>query len=304
MIMDIFSAAVQFFCEKMDKLLMILTTDLTTYQNGAIWDAVEMVYMALLSVGLTIAGILIWFGLLHSMDRYAELKKPSVWLRFLAEIILINAVLYYGKDLLLTTIQVGQGIAKHMMQVCGMVAADGTTIFHIAIPEGLDTAISSMSLTKEVGLFIVVIIASLWIVISTCGVLLSVYGRLFNLYLLVAISPLPLSAAMGKPTRFVTYNYLKTFVSVVMEALVMILVLYLFKAFFTSGFNVELEPYVVESGNWIHSTTTTPIINGVPVTTTASEVVFGYMAEISFLFLMLFGMLKGTDKLVNRIFGI
>ena len=304
MIIDIFSAAVQFFCEKMDKLLMLLTTDLTAFQNGAIWNAIEIVYTALLSVGLTIAGILIWFGLLQSTDRYVELKKPSVWLKFLAEIILINALMYYGKDLLLTTVQIGQGIAKKMMQVCGMVSADGSSIFHIAIPEGLGQAVDSMSLTKEVGLFIAVIIASLWIVISTCGVLLSVYGRLFNLYLLIAISPLPVAAAMGRPTRFVSFNFFKTFLSVVMEALVMILVLYLFKAFFTSGFNVELEPYVIESGNFIHSTTTTPIINGEPVTTTAAEVVFGYMAEISFLFLMLFGMLKGTDKLVNRIFGI
>ncbi|MBQ9872762.1 MAG: hypothetical protein IJM27_12650 [Eubacterium sp.] len=304
MIMEIFSAAVQFFCEKMDKLLMLLTTDLTTFQNGTIWDAIQTVYMAMMSVGLTVAGILIWFGLLQSMDRYAELKRPSVWLRFLAEIILINAVLYYGKDLLLTTVQIGQGIARRMMQVCGMIAADGTSIFHITIPDGLGQAIDSMSLTKEVGLFIVVIVASLWIVISTCGVLLSVYGRLFNLYLLIAVSPLPIASAIGKPTRFISFNFLKTFLSVVLEALVMVLVLYLFKAFFISGFDVELGPYVVESGNWVHSTTTTPIIDGVPVTTTASEVVFGYMAEISFLFLMLFGMLKGTDKLINRIFGV
>ena len=225
-------------------------------------------------------------------------------MRFLAEIILINAILYYGKNILLTLIQVGQGIARKMMEVCGMIAADGTSIFHITMPDGLDTAINSMSLTKEVGLFIAVIFASLWIVISTCGVLLSVYGRLFNLYLLVAISPLPISAAIGKPTRFVSYNFLKTFLSVVLEALVMILVLYLFKAFFTSGFDVGLDPYVVETGNWIHSETITPIINGESVTTTAAEVVFKYMAEVSFLFLMLFGMLKGTDKLVNRIFGI
>lgn len=304
MILDIFSAAIQFFCEKMDKLLILLTTDITTYQGGAIWSAVETVYMALMSVGLTVAGILIWFGLLQSMDRYVELKKPSVWVRFLAEIILINAILYYGKNILLTLIHVGQGIARKMMEVCGMIAADGTSIFHITMPDGLDTAINSMSLTKEVGLFIAVIFASLWIVISTCGVLLSVYGRLFNLYLLVAISPLPISAAIGKPTRFVSYNFLKTFLSVVLEALVMILVLYLFKAFFTSGFDVGLDTYVVETGNWIHSETITPIINGEPVTTTAAEVVFKYMAEVSFLFLMLFGMLKGTDKLVNRIFGI
>ena len=32
--------------------------------------------------------------------------------------------------------------------------------------------------------------------------------------------------------------------------------------------------------------------------------VFSYIAEMAFLFLMLFGMLKGTDKLVHRIFGI
>ena len=85
MIIDIFSAAVQFFCEKMDKLLMLLTTDLTTFQNGAIWNAIEIVYTALLSVGLTIAGILIWFGLLQSTDRYVELKKPSVWLKFCSQ---------------------------------------------------------------------------------------------------------------------------------------------------------------------------------------------------------------------------
>ena len=264
----------------------------------------ENVYTALLAIGLTLAGIFIWFGLLQSMDRYAELRRPSVWIRFLVEIILINAIMYYGKDLLLTMVKVGQGVARKMMEVCGMITADGTSIFHITIPEGLNTAIDSMSLTKEIGLFIVVIFASLWIVVSTCGVLLTVYGRLFNLYLLIAISPLPVASAIGKPTRFVSYNFLKTFLSVVMEALVMVLVLYLFEAFFTSGFNVELEPYVIESGNWFHSTTTAPVIDGQVVTTTASEVVFKYMAEISFLFLMLFGMLKGTDKLVNRIFGI
>ncbi len=304
MIVDIFSAALQFFCEKMDKLLMILTTDLTTYQGGAIWNAVQTIYDAMLAIGLTIAGVLIWFGLLQSTERYAELKKPSVWLNFLVEIVLTNAVLYYGKYILLNLIEIGQGIAKRMMEVCGMISSDGTSIFHLTIPEGLNEAIDSMSITKEVGLFIAVIFASLWIVIATCGVLLSVYGRLFNLYLLVAVSPLPIAAAIGKPTRFVSYNFLKTFLSVVLEALVMILVLYLFKAFFSSGFNVGLGPYVIESGNFIHSTTTTPIINGEPVTTTASEAVFGYMAEVAFLFLMLFGMLKGTEKLVNRIFGI
>jgi hypothetical protein len=52
-------------------------------------------------------------------------------------------------------------------------------------------------------------------------------GRLFNLYLMIAISPLPIATAIGKPTRFVFYNFVKSFLSVVLEALIVVLVLYI-----------------------------------------------------------------------------
>ena len=289
MIADIFAAALQFFCDKIDMFLGILTTDITTFQDGAIWRAVSALYDAMVAMGITIAGMLIWIGLLQSTSRYAELKRGTVWLQFLIEVILANAILYYGKYLLLECIKIGQGMTKRMMNVTGMVADDGTSIFHITIPEQLNDAIGRMRITRQIGVFIIVIIASVWIVISTCGVLLSVYGRLFNMYLLIAISPLPVSTVISKSTRFVFYNFLKTFLAVVLEALVMVLVLYLFQAFFTSGFNV----------GWSRS-----MGSGSTGAISDDSRVFGYMAEMSFLFLMLFGMLKGTDKLVNRIFGI
>lgn len=302
MIVDIFSAALAFFCEKIDKFLGILTTDITTYQGGAIWKAVSTVYDAMLAIGLTIAGVLIWIQLLSSMNKYAEFRKSTVWIQFIVEIVAANAILYYGKYILLQCIVIGQGIAKRMMNVTGMVSADGTSIFHIVVPEQLGNAIDNMSLLKEIGVFIVVIIASIWIVISTCGVLLSVYGRLFNLYLLIAISPLPIAAAMSKPTRFVTYNFFKSFLAVTLEALVMVLTLYLFQAFFSSGFNLKIarEDVLLTDSYFV-----THMADEIGLqTASASKAVFGYIAEISFLFLMLFGMLKGTDKLVNRIFGI
>ena len=289
MIADIFAAALHFFCEKIDQFLGILTTDITTFQDGAIWKAVSNLYDAMLAMGLTIAGMLIWIGLLQSTSRYAELKRATVWIQFLTEIIIANAVLYYGKYLLLECIKIGQGMTKRMMTVTGMVADDGTSIFHITVPDALNSAIGRMSITKQIGIFIVVIIAAVWIVISTCGVLLSVYGRLFNMYLLIAISPLPVSTVISKQTRFVFVNFFKTFLAVVLEALVMVLVLYLFQAFFTSGFNVE----------WSRS-----MGSGSSGAISDDSRVFNYMAEMSFLFLMLFGMLKGTDKLVNRVFGI
>ena len=44
-----------------------------------------------------------------------------------------------------------------------------------------------MSLGEGILLFVVVLIGAIFIVVSTIGVLLTVYGRLFNLYLMIAI---------------------------------------------------------------------------------------------------------------------
>lgn len=366
MIADIFAAALQFFNEKIAGMLTILTSDLVSYGSttpgkpGALWIAVENIYMAIWAIGVTIAGILIWMGLLQTTDRYAELRRPTVWVKFLVEIVLVNALLWYGKDILLTLVNIGQGITRTLMQKTGIIDANGDSIFHTVLPSTLDSAVRSMNLSSQIGLFIVVVIASLWIVISTCGVLLAVYGRLFNLYLLIMIAPLPISTAIGKPTRFVSLNYLKTFMSVVMEAVVIVLVLYLFSVFFTTQgkieLNLELKTDVISSAREEDSVMSLNIansiasgeftaaavtqddiekyrngelkpwkivakmtddeiidwyrtegpgsLNGFVPFENADSAMFSYMAQIGFLFLMLFGMLKGTDKLVNRIFGV
>ena len=129
MAMTILQAALTFFADKMRILLTILTTDITTYEGGVIWNAISNVYDAILAMGVTIAGVLIWFGLLSSTSRYAELKKASVWVQFLIEIVLTNAVLYYGKFLLLECIKIGQGMTEKLMHVTGMLTTNGNSIF-------------------------------------------------------------------------------------------------------------------------------------------------------------------------------
>ena len=61
MAMTMLQAALTFFADKMRNLLSILTTDITTYNGGVIWNAISSVYDAILAMGVTIAGVLIWF---------------------------------------------------------------------------------------------------------------------------------------------------------------------------------------------------------------------------------------------------
>ena len=161
--------------------------------------------------------------------------------------------------------------------------------------------------------------------VSTIGVLLTVYGRLFNLYLMIAISPLPIATAIGKPTRFVFYNFVKSFLSVVLEALVIVLVLYIFTKFIgnISSLDSTLENYqdpnmylldrgIIPTNNMsmmLGSTILTPeeieeYQRLVEIKDSLGGYVFSYIAEMAFLFMMLFGMLKGTEKLVHKIFGV
>jgi hypothetical protein len=306
--LGLFTAAINFFCNKMDIVIQVLTCDITTYKGGAIWRAVSLIYDSLLAVGIAIAGILIWVGLIESTTRFAELKRPSVMGFFLIEITCLNAILYYTKDLLLRCFMIGQGITEKVMQSVGMVNSDGTSIFQITVPETFQTCINNASWLSNIGIMIIVVIASVWIVVSTLAVLLTVYGRLYNMYLLIAISPLPVSTVISKPTRFVFVNFVKSFLSVTLEAIVMVIALYLFQAFFSSGFNDIMPQYIVDE-SWLGSSTTN-IINGMEAAATGqqtyspTEAVFTYLAEISFLFALLQSIMKGTDRIVNKIFGL
>lgn len=375
MSMSILQAALSFFADKMTKFLSILTVDITTYKGGVIWSVIGTIYDAILAMGVTIAGVLIWFGLFSSTSRYAELKKATVWGQFLVEIVITNAVLYYGKFLLLNVVNIGQGMARKLLSVTGMVVTTpelelpgGATIpsFEVmdlgvtkSVPSGLANAVDDLSMSKGILLFIVVLIGAVFIVVSTLGVLLTVYGRMFNLYLMIAISPLPIATAIGKPTRFVFFNFIKSFLSVVLEALVIVLVLFIFTKFagtepdinayaeyvapseYAAAINQAL-PLILDEGtldsdqmemvedileevrkdnpDGYVSPLTKPNVR-ILIPGSAKELldtynryasmkdnlaanVFSYIAELAFLFLMLFGMLKGTDKLVHRIFGI
>ena len=325
MAMSMLEAALTFFADKMRILLTILTTDITTYNGGVIWNVISSVYDAILAMGVTIAGVLIWFGLLSSTSRYAELKKASVWVQFLVEIILTNAVLYYGKYLLLECIKIGQGMTEKLMNVTGMMTTNGNSIFSVTVPDNLSVAVDSLSLGKGILLFVVVLIGAIFIVVSTIGVLLTVYGRLFNLYLMIAISPLPIATAIGKPTRFVFYNFVKSFLSVVLEALIVVLVLYIFTKFLgtSTGLDSALTNYTDPNVFLMdHGIIPTTNMTGALIATALTpeqieeyqrlleikdnlgSYVFSYIAEMAFLFMMLFGMLKGTEKLVHKIFGI
>lgn len=319
---EFLSAALAFFCEKMDTFLMMLTTDITTYNGGGIWNAICNIYSTLLIIGVTLANMFIWIELIESTTKWIEIKKSSVLITFLMEIVIVNVVIYYSKDILLTVYSIIQGITKSVLETTGMVTASGDSLFNISVNQEFADAVNAMPISTGMVLTVVIVIVSIWICISTIGVVLIVYVRIFNIYLLIAISPLAFACAMSRRTRFVFANFLKNFVSVSIEAVVLVLTLYLFKMLFESGINIDLSSLPQQSGGTAGAVlgVLTQLISSGTVGlgllggqayeyffNGGSEnfaILFWYLIEMSFLFAVMIGMVKGSERIVNKIFGI
>ena len=324
---EFLSAALAFFCEKMDTFIEMLTTDITTYNGGGIWTAICNVYSALLIIGVTLANMFIWIELIESTTKWIEIKKSSVLITFLIEIVVVNAIIYYSKDILLTVYSIIQGITRTVLTTTGMTTTYGDSLFSISVNQEFADAVNAMPISTAMVLTIVIVIVSIWICISTIGVVLIVYVRLFNIYLLSAISPLAFACAMSRRTRFVFVNFLKNFISVSIEAVVLVLTLYLFKMLFESGINIDLSSVPQQSGGIpvaLQDYLKQIILSAVPGGNVIGlgflggqavdyffgggnenfAILFWYLIEMSFLFAVMIGMVKGSERIVNKIFGL
>ncbi len=297
--MDILAAALAFFSEKIEKFIELLTCDITTVQGGTVWEGIRVFFNAVLSVGMSIAAILILINIIESTYKYTEIKRPTVFFRMLLEIVIFYTFMSHILDVLLLIYSFGTGLAKQALRSVGLMDADGNIMIDITLSQEARDVYDWSRWYEQIGLGAVIIILSVWIVIATVAVLLIVYGRLFNIFMLIAVSPLTFACSLSNSTRRVFYGYLKTFFSVVMEALVIVAAIYIFKIFaavltpeFTPQPGVSLVPH------WFSIEIVPYDLDG------AGEAMIGYLFEIGFLFAILVSVIRASESLVNRIFGI
>ena len=313
----ILRAALSFFSDMMGLFFSLITTDITTFNGGTVWNAVGTVFQTLLAVALVIANMLVWVELIESTTRWAEIRKASVLISFVVQIVVVNSIIYYSKDILATVYGIVQGVVIKVMQDTGMMTASGSPTFYMQLPEDFEDGMNALGFESYSIMLPVIVIISIWIVISTIVIMLTVFVRIFNLYLLIALSPLAFACAMSKRTRFVFANYLRTFFSVSVEVVMLVVVIFLFSKFFGSEQTAVVSPvmdspYVLllygvancffgtGAGSGVLKIADILRIEGLPNMLGIIE----YLVVLAFLFSVLVGVIKGSDKLVQKIFGI
>ena len=227
---------------------------------------------ALKAVGYGLLVLFFAAGVVKTCGSLTELKRPEAAVRLFVRFVLAKAAVGYGLDLMLAIFSVAQGT------ISTVTAAGGLTSGAV-LPSEIVDKINAVSFWDSIPLWAVTLLGCLFITVLSFLMILTVYGRMFKLFLYAAIAPIPLATFAGEPSSSVGKNFLRSYAGVCLEGLVIALSCVIFSAMASSPPAVDPNASAVTA-------------------------VWTYVAELIFNFLVLVGSIKMSDQVVKELMGL
>ncbi len=180
----------------------------------------------------------------------------------------------YGLELMLALFSIVQGMVSTIITQSG-----SSGMSSVSLPQELIDAINNVGFWDSIPLWAVTLIGGLLITVLSFTMILTVYGRMFSLWMYAAIAPIPLSTFACEPTSSVGKTS-----SAVMRVCVC-------RAWWLRCPALFYPPF----------RSSPPAVD-----TSASVVtaVWTYVGELAFNLLVLVGAIKGCDRIVKEIMGL
>ena len=304
-ILSTLQASIAFFDAWMSQLYDVLMLDPISYQNGAIWATVSKIYDALMGPAVSILTIGFYVALIHDSGEFIKTRPfgSVVWTFIL--LCITASLLLGGKYILLLIFWCFKEI---LQAVTGPNGTNFLDLSWVELPKQVKLATSGLGATKATLFFIVVLIFALVIMVCSFTIIMVVYGRLFNIYLHLAVAPLALACGAAGPLRGTFASYLRSFVGVCLQGVVIVIVCMVFSAFANNfDFNtvqtsdqqiVELKEDMTEEEfqAWWEQWG----MDNKELEAKKAEVLWTYLSQMLFLYLIMAGMIKGADNFIHQ----
>lgn len=269
------NSALETWNEKLSEIWTLLSQDPEKFKGGAIWDVMNTVNGALKGIGYGLLVLFFAVGIVKTCGSFTDMKKPEHALKAFICFALAQGAVKYGMELMTAIFSIVQGIVSTIMKKSGMAGGNVTQL-----PEAIVEKVESVGMLESIPLWIVTLLGSLLITILSFIMILTVYGRMFKLYMYTAIAPIPVAAFAGEPTQSIGKNFIRSYAGVCLEGAVIALACIIFSAYAAS-------PPAVGSTDM-----------------SAVTVVWEYIGELVFNLLILVGAVKASDRIVKEMMGL
>ena len=266
--------ALETWNEKLAEIWTLITQSPEQFKGGTIWNVVKDIHGAVQAIGLGLLVLFFVVGVMKTCGSFAEVKKPEVALKLFIRFAIAKGVVTYGLELMIALFNIVQGLISSIMTAAGMGTATRTVL-----PSTIVTAIEDCGFFESIPLWAVTLIGGLFITILSFIMILTVYGRFFQLYIYTAIAPVPLSTFAGEPSQQVGKSFIKSYAAVCLEGAVIVLACIIFSLFAASPPTVDPNAAAV-------------------------SMVWSYIGELIFNLLVLVGTVKMSDRVVREMMGL
>lgn len=301
----ILTVAYEFFNDKMQMLFELLMLDPETFMDGKIWAIVDNIFSGLLASGFTIMSICLYIELIHSGYETIVQRRWEgfIWIFLISSV--MGGILMCSKELLIMLFKLGQGFVSKILGSSGY----SMTEFAWKVPNAVKNATSGVSGLLGCIILVLCLIGAFVVVFTSYTILLTGFGRMFNVYMHIALAPISIAFIASTYTRPFFMSYLKSFLVVALQGAAIVLACVLFIAF-SDGYSSSSFQLSTENGvEADNDTDTVPDwvmvdVDDVDDNSRAVIITASYLVQNAFLFLMLSGAIKGSDTLVNKIMGL
>ena len=269
------NSALQTWSDKLAEIWTLLTQSPENFKGGAIWSVMTNINGGLRAIGYGLLVLFFAAGLVKTCGSFTDMKKPEHVVKAFIRFALAQGAVMSGMELLTAIFSIVQGIVANIMSHSGM--AGGTVT---ELPSEIVDKIEAVGMLESIPLWIVTLLGSLLITVLSFVMILTVYGRMFKLYMYTAIAPIPLATFAGEPTQSVGKNFIRSYAGVCLEGAIIALACIIFSAFSSSG---------------------TPVVDSSASVVTQ---VWSYLGEVVFNLLVLVGLVKSADHIAKEMLGL
>lgn len=263
--------AIDMWNDKYESIFSILTTSPNEFRGGETWTLISTVMNVLEATGISLLIVFFLYGLFKSSISYRDFtKNPKQIIFSLFRLLIAKFFVTYASDVLLAIIGVVQSILLKI--------SNGTPEAKFLVPEDLKTALESADWSAGMGAFFASLLGTAAIFLLSIIVLVVVYGRFFKIFLLSAISPIPLAGFASEATESLGLNFMKSYIGECLRGVVILLACMIFSVFVSSPTGLN--------------------------SSTPGGMTWLYIGEVTMQMLLLVIVVKGSDRLVKELFGL
>lgn len=260
---------------KLTEIWSLVTTTPQEFKGGILWSTIVGINDALKGIAYGLLVLFFAMSIFKSATSFRDFQRPEFALRHFLRFAAAKVAVGYAMDIMTAIFSICGGIVQTVMGRIGAMSAASVTL-----PEEIITAIEDVGFLQSIPLWLVSLLGNLFITAMSFILIMTVYGRFFRLYMFTALAPIPLAAFAGEETSFAGLAFIKSYIGVCMEGVIIVLACLIFTAFSSGS-----EPVIDTS-------------------LSAVSMSWNYIAESIFNMLVLLSLVKGADRIAKEMFGV